>query len=144
MVVLRDILARKRVEPELLRHRDRLEELVAERTAELRESHGQLVREMAARTDADAALRDSEERLRQIAENASELFWLLEADGSVGYVSPAFDGMWGIDRARVYADREVGLAAIPAEEREAVRAMWAEAFAGRAAEATHRVARSDG
>jgi diguanylate cyclase (GGDEF)-like protein/PAS domain S-box-containing protein len=137
VVVLRDIRERKRAEQELRGHRDRLEELVGERTAALRA-------EMAARTEADAALRDSEERLRQIAENGSELFWLMEADGRAAYLSPAFDAMWGIDRARVYADPEVALAAVPAEEREGVRAMWAEAFGGCAAEATHRVSRPDG
>ena len=130
VVVLRDIRERKRAEQELRRHRDRLEELVGERTAELRASH--------------EALRDSEERIRQIAENADELFWLVEADGRVVYLSPAFERMWGIDRARVYADREAGLRAVPADEREGVREMWAEAFRGHAAEAIHRVARPDG
>ena len=40
--ILRDITKRKRVEDELAQHQDRLEELVAERTAELEATHEQL------------------------------------------------------------------------------------------------------
>lgn len=40
--ILRDITKRKRVEDELAQHRDRLEEMVAERTAELEATHEQL------------------------------------------------------------------------------------------------------
>ncbi|HET7463089.1 MAG TPA: EAL domain-containing protein [Longimicrobium sp.] len=144
VVVLRDITARKRAEHALLLHRDRLEEAVAARTAELNETNLQLRREIAARHEAAGALLHSEERLRQIAENSSELFWLLEAGGRVAYLSPAFDRLWAVPRARVYADPQAAFEAVHADDRARVRAMWDEAYHGRAAEATHRVAGPDG
>jgi two-component system, cell cycle sensor histidine kinase and response regulator CckA len=46
-----------------------------------------------------AALRESEERFRQIAENINEVFWIAEADArpddNPTYVSPAYDVVWG-------------------------------------------------
>jgi diguanylate cyclase (GGDEF)-like protein/PAS domain S-box-containing protein len=130
VVVVRDVSERRRAEGELRRHRDRLEELVAERTTALSETA--------------EALGRSEERLRQIAENSGEVFWLSEADGRVAYLSPAFDRMWGVARERVHADIRAALEAVRAEDRAAVRAMLDEAYRGRAADATYRLAAPDG
>ncbi|HEX6746844.1 MAG TPA: EAL domain-containing protein [Longimicrobium sp.] len=123
VVVMRDVGERRRAQEELRRHRDRLEELVAERTA---------------------ALRDSEERLRQIAENSSEVFWLVEADGRVAYLSPAFERLWGMPRERVYADPDAVFGPVRPEARASVRAILDEAFGGRPAEVTYRLAAPDG
>jgi PAS domain S-box-containing protein len=59
---LRDISDRKLVEEELRMHRDRLEELVGERTAELTRTNERLLREAEERRRAEEALRTSEER----------------------------------------------------------------------------------
>ncbi|HYH82437.1 MAG TPA: diguanylate cyclase, partial [Longimicrobium sp.] len=144
VVVLHDITARKRAENELRLHRDRLEETVAARTAELRDAVQQLRGEVAARHEAADALLRSEERLRQIAENSSELFWLLEAGGRVAYLSPAFDRMWAVPRARVYADPQAAFDSVHPDDRGRVRAMWDDAYGGRPAEAVHRVNGPDG
>ena len=122
-LVMRDVTERRRAQEELRRHRDRLEELVAERTAELRRS---------------------EEQLRQIAENSGEVFWLGEADGRIAYLSPAFDRVWGVARERAYADPGAAMAAVHAEDRPMVQGMWDDAHRGRPAEATYRLAVPDG
>jgi len=57
----RDITERKRVEGELRRYRDRLEELVEERTAELIRANEQLQREIAERKQTEEILRHSQE-----------------------------------------------------------------------------------
>jgi PAS domain S-box-containing protein len=45
---------------------------------------------------ADAALRESEMRFRQLAENVDACFWLASADhDEVLYVSPAYERIWG-------------------------------------------------
>ncbi len=46
--------------------------------------------------ESERALRESEERFRQMAENVREVFWLVDAKSSrVLYLSPAFEGLWG-------------------------------------------------
>ncbi|HEU4455171.1 MAG TPA: EAL domain-containing protein [Longimicrobium sp.] len=130
VLVVRDITDRKRAELELREHRDRLEELVAERTAQVVAS--------------GAALRESDARLRQIADNSQEVFWLMELDGRAAYLSPAFDRVFGVPRERVGLDWRAVLQAVPAAEHELLESLWAEASGGRPAEATYRVARPDG
>ena len=50
------------------------------------------------------ALKESEERFRQIAENIKEVFWLFDWSAQrVLYVSPAFDQIWGRSREDLYA-----------------------------------------
>ncbi|WP_420128176.1 EAL domain-containing protein [Longimicrobium sp.] len=128
VVVLRDITDAKRAEEELRGSRDRLEAVVSERTAAL--------------VSANEALRYSQESLRQIAENSSEVFWLLERDGHAAYVSPGFDRMWGTQPGEVRDAATSFLSVVP-EHRAAVQAMFEEAHL-RPAEATFRIVHPDG
>jgi len=73
--VVTDLTERKRAEVELHRHRDHLEELVAARTAELR---------------------DSEQRYRLISENASDAIWTSDLGFRRTYISPSVKRMRGV------------------------------------------------
>lgn len=64
VVVFTDISARKQAEEELLRHREHLENLVADRTGELTRTNEQMREEIEERKKAEAALVESEKKLR--------------------------------------------------------------------------------
>jgi PAS domain S-box-containing protein len=68
LAVFTDLAERVRVEKELRRHRDHLEELVNERTAALREANAQLQREVGERKRAEAELREYHEHLEDLVE----------------------------------------------------------------------------
>ncbi len=76
VLVLRDISERQEAELALCRYREHLEELVAERTAELRLSNQELKREIAQREIAQKELKYSEERFQTIFEHAPEAYFL--------------------------------------------------------------------
>lgn len=49
------------------------------------------------------ALRQSEERFRQLAENINEVFFMTNADAtSMIYMSPAYENIWGRSRQSIY------------------------------------------
>jgi signal transduction histidine kinase/ActR/RegA family two-component response regulator len=69
----RDVTERKRVEIELEKYREHLEELVLERTRELEEANTKLQSEIIERKRAEEALQKNSERLEILSETASRL-----------------------------------------------------------------------
>jgi len=63
----------------------------------------------------EEALRESEERFRQVAENIPQSFWLLEG-GRLLYISPAYDAIWGRPREPLYTSVETYLQSIHPED----------------------------
>jgi PAS domain S-box-containing protein len=94
--VSRDVTDAVVAEEELRQHRDRLEELVAERTAELREVNAGLQREIAERERAERDLEEQRNRLRTIFTVTPDLVVLLDCDFAYRAVNPAFCHFMGL------------------------------------------------
>ena len=64
-----------------------------------------------------AALAESEQHFRQIAENIHEVFWLSTTDlSNVLYISPAYEAVWGRSRESLYREPRWFFAAIHPED----------------------------
>jgi PAS domain S-box-containing protein len=91
-----------------------------------------------------AALGESEQRFRQIAENIREVFWLITIDSSKTlYVSRAYESVWGRSCKSLYQDPGSFMTAIHPEDRNRVaEAIERDREHGFAVE--YRVVRPDG
>ncbi|MCB2185541.1 MAG: PAS domain S-box protein [Deltaproteobacteria bacterium] len=101
---VRAFLELDRIRQELRGHRDRLEELVAERTREL-------VDELAERRRVESALRESEARYRNLFENSMDAVMLTVPDGVILSVNPAASRMFGRSREELCRLRREDLVA---------------------------------
>ena len=97
------------------------------RIAPLRDPSGAVTHFVATQEDvteqraAEQALREREERFRQVAENIAEVFFIARADFSETlYVNPAFEHIWGRPRQELYDAPDSFLAAVVPEDREAL------------------------
>ncbi len=89
VVAHENITERKLAEQALTDHRTHLEDLVRQRTEGLEKKNRQLVQEIARREQAEAGIRESEERYRILVELTPDIIYRIKEDGSIDYISPA-------------------------------------------------------
>jgi PAS domain S-box-containing protein len=92
-----------------------------------------------------SALRDSEERFRQLTDNIEDVFWMFSVPArTLEYVSPAYATIWG--RAIETLEREPGswLTAVHPDDRAYVASLWDAVQATPHYEAEFRVVMPDG
>ena len=74
-----------------------------------------------ARDGAESSLRESEERLRQMAENIEEVFWLTDPKmEKVFYVSPNYAAIWGRPVEQLYSEPRAWVESIHTGDRKRV------------------------
>jgi len=74
--------------------------------------------ERMARSEAETALRQSEERFREMTEKICEMFWIASVDGQqIHYVSPAYEQIWKIPLAQLQARPACWLEQVWTEDR---------------------------
>jgi PAS domain S-box-containing protein len=89
---------RRRVEEELRQSRDELELRVEQRTAELEKTNESLESEIAERKRSSEALRESEERYRELFENANDMVYTLDLSGNLTSLNKSGERMTGYSR----------------------------------------------
>ena len=97
------------------------------------------------RMAAETALRESEERFRQVVENIHEVFWMIDVERrQMLYVSPGYEAIWGRSSAHLFESADAWADAIHPEDRERVlEATRTKELTGDYDE-TYRVVRPDG
>lgn len=96
------------------------------------------------RIAAETALRDSEERFRQLAENIHEVFWMTSPDRErVLYISPGYEEIWGRTCASVYANPASLIGAVHPDDRGRAADYFERQRRGESAFAEYRIIRPD-
>ena len=105
----------------------------------------QALRTRAERAEAAEALRQSEERFRQMAENIREVLWMVDPTRTkVLYVSPSYESVWGRPAEAVFGHGLGWLEAVHPEDRSRVRAALGGDLPQREFETEFRVVWPDG
>lgn len=105
-----------------------------------------VARDITERKRESLALRESEQRLRLIAETISEVFWIADVDlTTMIYVSPAYERIWGAPRQELYDNPQAFLDTIYPADRDRVRdVLRVNKRAGRPFDHEYRIIRPDG
>jgi PAS domain S-box-containing protein len=97
-----EIEIRKNTEEQLNQHKQHLQELVEERSAELISANDQLTKEIRERLRAEKALRQSEEYFRSLIENTSDLITVVNREGKILYLNPSVEQLLGYRQEDLY------------------------------------------
>ncbi len=124
---------------------------ISENARVVRDVHGKLlcyesmVTDITGRKTAEDALRQSEERFREMAERIDQVFYVLALNtGGCSYVSPAYEHIWGRPIAELYAQPRQWTEAILPEDRARVLAAREELDRGKDYRIEYRIQRPDG
>lgn len=139
--ISRDSTVLKRIE----HINEELDKQVQMRTAELTAANQALQDQIAARIRAECALRDSEERFRQMAEHIREVFWVYGiAEERLLYISPAYENIWGYAVQSLLERSLEWIEAVHADDQPRVRAARLDMLESGVFDQQYRIIRPDG
>ncbi|MFH0726417.1 MAG: PAS domain S-box protein [Pseudomonadota bacterium] len=90
-----EIGEREKAETELREHQKQIEFIIDKRTAALKDAIDQLSLEIEGRKKIEDALRESEEKYRDLVENINDVIYAIDINGLVTYVSPTVESILG-------------------------------------------------
>jgi len=97
------------------------------------------------RKHSEEALRESEERFRQLAENIDSVFWMMSIDEQKTlYVSPAFERIWGRSSQPLHESHQDWIDSIYPDDYEETMNLLECQVRGETAEGSYRIIRPDG
>ncbi|MGL5195837.1 MAG: PAS domain S-box protein, partial [Chroococcales cyanobacterium] len=104
-----------------------------------------ILKEIGERKAIETALRESEERFREIVQTIGQMFFVRSATtGEFIYISPAYEQIWGRSRESLYQNPNSWQEAIYPEDLALVEASVAEQFTGKSVGREYRIRRPDG
>jgi PAS domain S-box-containing protein len=92
----------------------------------------------------EVALKQSEERFRQLAEHIRDVFWMTDADGTPRYISPAYERVWGLSLQSLCDDPDSWMDAIHPEDRKLIGHAFFVKVPHEDSEQEYRIVQSDG
>lgn len=97
------------------------------------------------RTQAEAALVESEALFRTLTEAIQDVFYVRDLDAArLDYLSPAYEAVWGRPVSELMQDPTRGIDTIHPDDRAAVQADQARQARGEAVQSEYRIVRPDG
>jgi PAS domain S-box-containing protein len=107
--------------------------------------HIGLSADITVRRQAEQALRRSEERFRQLAENLNEVFWMMPPTADlILYVSPAYEQVWGRSRESLYQNPMSWAEAIHPDDQAQAHCLFARQIRGERVDSEYRIRTPDG